>query len=316
MVSFSLLCSLAVALTLVPMLCARVLSSVRPAGRPARRSGGWLYESSGRWLLGLENGYKRLLHVALDHRLLCDGQRAAPLGGQPAADPLVGTELMPATDEGEVRVEAEMEVGTRLEVLDRQFRRVEEIVNARRCPRSVTSSRPWAARGLARARTPATCASRWCRRPSGRAPARRSPTTCGAELAGIPGTIIRTRAGQGLFVLRMGASSANQIEVEVRGYDFPTADALARRVQEIVGPGRGRHRHPAQPRAGRARGADRHRPAEGGRHEADRVQDRQRPADDPLRDPRPATTARAGTSSASWSSCEDAEKSDLRTSST
>ena len=35
---------------------------------------------------------------------------------------------MPATDEGEVRVEVEMEVGTRLDLLDRQFCVIEAIV--------------------------------------------------------------------------------------------------------------------------------------------------------------------------------------------
>jgi len=54
------------------------------------------------------------------------------------------------------------------------------------------------------------------------------------RLSGIPGVTVRTRTSQGLFVLRLGSSSANRIEVEVRGHDFATADVLARRVREIV----------------------------------------------------------------------------------
>jgi HAE1 family hydrophobic/amphiphilic exporter-1 len=53
-------------------------------------------------------------------------------------------------------------------------------------------------------------------------------------LAGLPGVTIRTRAGQGLFVLRMGAQSQDALSIEVRGYDLATAHALALRVNDIV----------------------------------------------------------------------------------
>jgi len=46
--------------------------------------------------------------------------------------------------------------------------------------------------------------------------------------------IIRTRAGQGLFIFRMGMSGADRIQVEVRGHDLQTADMLAEQVKDIV----------------------------------------------------------------------------------
>ena len=86
-VTFSLMCSMAVALTLVPMLCARVLSETQPqAGRRSIR--GWLYEHSGRWFLKLENVYMRLLHARPESPPLRDGQCDGRRGGHPAADPL------------------------------------------------------------------------------------------------------------------------------------------------------------------------------------------------------------------------------------
>jgi HAE1 family hydrophobic/amphiphilic exporter-1 len=231
-VAFSLLCSLAVSLTLVPMLCARVLSTVRPAA--GRRSiGRWLYESSGRWLLNLENAYKRLLHVALSHRLLVTIGAVLALGAALLLIPYIGAELMPATDEGEVRVEAEMQVGTRLEVLDRQFRALEQIVHdavpeIRNVVTTVGGGHYGSGGHTGEIRISLVPQSQRTRSSQQIADELRR------RLSGIPGLIVRTRAGQGLFVLRMGTSSANQIEVEVRGHDFPTADALARRVQEIV----------------------------------------------------------------------------------
>ena len=50
----------------------------------------------------------------------------------------------------------------------------------------------------------------------------------------IPGVMIRTRAGQGLFLLRMATRGAERIEVEIRGFDLQTADALAQRVKKAV----------------------------------------------------------------------------------
>src|SRR5439155_16212743 len=66
-VCFSLAMSLFVAVTLVPVLCSRLL--VLPAP-PERRKGlgGWLYTLSERWLKGMDDGYRRLLHLALNHR--------------------------------------------------------------------------------------------------------------------------------------------------------------------------------------------------------------------------------------------------------
>jgi len=45
---------------------------------------------------------------------------------------------------------------------------------------------------------------------------------------------IRTRAGQGLFLLRMLSGGTEKIQIEIRGYDLEMADFLARRVLSIV----------------------------------------------------------------------------------
>jgi HAE1 family hydrophobic/amphiphilic exporter-1 len=231
-VAFSLLCSLAVALTLVPMLCARVLSSVRPQ-TDRRGIGRWIYESSGRWLLGLENAYKSLLHLSLNHRLFVVVGAAAVLGATLLLIPYIGAELMPATDEGEVRVEAEMQVGTRLDLLDSKMQVLEEIVHdavpeIRNIVTTAGGSRYGSGGHTGEIRLSLVPQAERTRS------SQQITDELRRRLSGIPGIIVRTRAGQGLFVLRMGSSSANRIEVEIRGHDFKTADALARRVQEIV----------------------------------------------------------------------------------
>ncbi len=233
-VTFSLLCSLAVALTLVPMLCVKVLRVDSPDGRARQTLNRRLYEASGRFLTGLENGYKGLLHTALRHRVVVVIGATALLGGALFLAPYIGAELMPSTDEGEVRVEIEMEVGTRLDLLDRQFKIIEKIVEEnvpeiRNVVTNVGGSRWYGSGGhtgdIRIALVPQAQRTR---------SSQQIADELRKKLGGIPGTMVRTRAGQGLFIMRMGTSEANKVVVEIRGHDFKTADLMAQRVQEII----------------------------------------------------------------------------------
>ncbi|HON92234.1 MAG TPA: efflux RND transporter permease subunit [Sedimentisphaerales bacterium] len=233
-VTFSLICSLAVALTVVPMLCAKVLRVDSPDARTRRTLGRRLYEASGRLLARMENHYKNLLHTALRHRVTVVIGAAALLGGSLLLTPYIGAELMPSTDEGEVRVEVEMEVGTRLDLLDRQFQIIEKIVHdnvpeIRNVVVNVGGSRWFGGGGhtgdIRIALVPQAQRSR---------SSQQIADDLRKKLSGIPGTLVRTRAGQGLFIMRMGTTEANKVVVEIRGHDFQTADLMAQRVQEIV----------------------------------------------------------------------------------
>jgi HAE1 family hydrophobic/amphiphilic exporter-1 len=68
-VSFSLLCSLVVALTVVPMLSARILPSLSKDARCRQTFGSKIFEISAQFFERLENSYKKLLHLALDNRV-------------------------------------------------------------------------------------------------------------------------------------------------------------------------------------------------------------------------------------------------------
>jgi HAE1 family hydrophobic/amphiphilic exporter-1 len=233
-VTFSLVCSLVVALTVVPMLCAKILRVDRQDGQGKRTLGRRLYEASGRFLTGLENHYKSVLHTALRHRAIVVIGATVLLGGAVFLTPYIGAELMPATDEGEVRVEVEMEVGTRLDLLDSKFRVIEKIVSEnvpeiRNLVVNVGGSRWFGGGGhtgdVRIALVPQAERSR---------SSQQIADDLRKKLGGIPGTLVRTRAGQGLFIMRMGTTEANKVVVEIRGHDFKTADLMAQRVQEIV----------------------------------------------------------------------------------
>src|SRR6185295_9034123 len=66
-VCFSLLMSLFVAVTIVPVLCSKLL--VLPTPLDQRRGiSGRLFTMSEKFLKGMDDGYRALLHVALSHR--------------------------------------------------------------------------------------------------------------------------------------------------------------------------------------------------------------------------------------------------------
>jgi HAE1 family hydrophobic/amphiphilic exporter-1 len=233
-VSFSLLCSLAVALTVVPMLSARILPATPTDDKFRHTFRGRVFELSGRFFKALENGYKKLLHLALANRAFVVIVAVLLLTASLMFTPYIGVELMPSTDEGEVRVEAEMQVGTRLNLLNEKFKVIEKIVNESvpeisNIVTTVGGSR-WHGSGGH------TGDVRISLKPQSQRT--RSSEQIAADLRGklsaIPGMIVRTRAGQGLFLLRLGTSGADKVQVEIRGHDLQMADSLAAQVKEIV----------------------------------------------------------------------------------
>ena len=231
-VSLSLICSLAAALTLVPMLSARLL---RPDGNGASPSAtGRLRGALDRLFSGLEETYGRILRFALAHRLSVVVLLLLCLAGSLALVPLVGVEFMPGTDEAEVRISAEMAVGTRVEVVSEQFLAIEELV--RREVPEMRNMVSFMGGSFWRGRTSHTGELRVALVP--RSQRDRSSEEVANDLrrrlTGIPGVTVRTRAGQGLFLLRMGAGGADRIEVNVRGHDLEVADALSRRVKAVM----------------------------------------------------------------------------------
>ncbi|MDX1606414.1 MAG: efflux RND transporter permease subunit, partial [Candidatus Competibacterales bacterium] len=200
---------------------------VRTASSPGRLS-----VAVGRLLGALERGYQRLLEASLRHPLPVVAGAGLLFAAAVAALPLLGTEFMPATDEDEVRVDVEMPSGTRLEVGEQAVQQAVAVVRER-VPEAVTT-------------VVSVGASSW--RPSESAegdirislPPQGERARSSAEVAAdlrqaigsIPGAEVRVRARRPFFLRALsGGGSGTGLEIEVRGYDFDTLDALAREVQ-------------------------------------------------------------------------------------
>ncbi len=234
-VGFALMCALTVALTLAPTLSARVLPErTRQANHGRETLGRKLFRITGRFFNRLETGYKHVLHFALGHRLLVTAGAVGLLGASLGLVPLVGVELMPSADEGEVRVSGEMAVGTRLEKLDEKFRRIEDIVQANvpeiKNTTAMMGGSRWRGSGSHTGQLRITLKPVSQRRRS----SEQIASDLRRKLRNIPGVTIRTRAGQGLFLLRMGQSGEDKVQVEVYGHELEVADALAKEVEKVI----------------------------------------------------------------------------------
>lgn len=233
-VGFSLACSLVAALTLIPMLASRVRAPVSAGMKNGTGLVGKVYRTADRFFVRLENQYQFFLHVSLNHRVRVLLAALVVFSATLLLIPLVGVEMMPATDEGEVQVNGEMAVGTRLAVVDDTFRKIEAIVR-RQVPEiqntvTILGSSGWHSRGSNSGEIRISLEPMEQRTRSSEEIA----DDLRKKLGNLPGIKIRTRAGQGLFLLRMGSGDADRVQVEVRGHDLETSDALARRVEEVV----------------------------------------------------------------------------------
>ncbi|MFO7980342.1 MAG: efflux RND transporter permease subunit [Candidatus Aminicenantes bacterium] len=229
-VSFALICSLFVALTLVPMLSSRILKPAR-TDHPNIKS--WkkkLVNTPRKFFTQLEDNYKKLLHYALDHRALILGITTVLLVGSIALIQLVGSEFMPSTDEGEVRVTVEMEVGTKLELMNEKISMISEMIR-KEVPEVENLEESFGGGGwrrgansgsitidLKEARTRSTQEIANALRPA---------------LSNIPGVVIRTRASGGMFFFR-GSGSQERVQIEIRGYDLEVSEQLAQQVKEVI----------------------------------------------------------------------------------
>ncbi|MBU1343642.1 MAG: efflux RND transporter permease subunit [Proteobacteria bacterium] len=235
-VMFSLICSLLVALSLVPMLSARFMT-VKPRETEAECSfADRLSARSERIYLKFNTRYRDFLLWVLDHRIFTVLTAVAALAASLFLAPHIGTEFLPPSDEGEVRVSGEMALGTRLDIIDRQSRIMEGIV-AGSVPEAVSSVVSVGSSGR-RANAMSRSEINLSLKPIKER--QRSNTKIAADLRNrlegkVPAMKIRTRAPQGQFLLERILGSNDGLTIEVRGFELPILETLARQVSEAVG---------------------------------------------------------------------------------
>ncbi len=232
---FSLVCSLLVSLSLLPMLASRFIETPDHLKKRCSPSVERLIAWSGHLFRKLDNGYRNLLYKVLRHRLLTVAVAMGTLAASLLLLPFIGTEFLPPSDEGEVRVTGEMEIGTRLDLLDQQVRKMEEIVYPS-VPEKVSSvisvgSSSWRPSDASKTEISLSLVPVSQRRRSNIEIA----NDLRQRLRGkIPGMEIRTHAPQGQFLLERVLGGDEGLTVEIRGFDLPTLEALGKQVSGMI----------------------------------------------------------------------------------
>ncbi|HOY85473.1 MAG TPA: efflux RND transporter permease subunit [Candidatus Syntrophosphaera sp.] len=230
-VVFALICSLVTALTMVPMLSSKLLSvSTEPKGRKDSLRCR-IYHATGWILEGMENVYGKALNWVLDHRGKAVLIAGAALAGAVLLSLAIGSELMPVSDEGEIRVNLDMEAGTRLEVVDAKMKVLEErLKGIDEITHTITQagSGGWASgsnTGSIRLRL------------VGKSERSRSDEEIAGEIrkrfAGIPGARIRVRTATSNQMSRF-MGGGDRLEIQVRGHDLEESFRLASSIQKSI----------------------------------------------------------------------------------
>lgn len=130
-ITFSLTASLLVALTLSPMLCSRLLRVSDQNNGESKKEGFLrkLFVKTEQWYDALDEGYRKLLRWALNHRGAVVIIVLVLMGGSLATLPLIGAEFIPAIDQGYLSIQVKLPYGSKLEETERVISKLEAIAH-------------------------------------------------------------------------------------------------------------------------------------------------------------------------------------------
>ena len=249
-VMFSLAMSLFVAVTIVPVLCSRWLKTPDEEAKDTGIMASF-YRLSERFLETMDEQYRRAIHVALNHRPTVIATAAVLVIAAAIIYPMITVELMPQTDEGEVNINAELSVGTRVERTEEALLRLEDMVRER-VPEAMTiitngggGGNNWNGGGggggggsTHRGQIRVMLVPRGQRMRTNEQIA----IALRRELQGLPGVAVRANpAGGNNQIMRFlsGGGNNNQggssrLQVEIRGHDLDDARRVAQDVRKVM----------------------------------------------------------------------------------
>jgi HAE1 family hydrophobic/amphiphilic exporter-1 len=237
-VMFSLSMSLFVAVTIVPVLCSRWLSVPHEG---AARTGimGRFYATSERLLNGMDDRYRKIVHTALAHRPTVVGISVALVVTAVVLLPMLGFELVPQADEGEVTVDAELPVGTRIERTESAMLRLESMVSEFVPEATMIIVNAGGGGGMGGFGPSGTHRGSIQVRLKGRDERTRSNDDIAQDLrrrlAGLPGVIIRARPSGGNFQMnRMLGGGDSRLALEIRGHDLTDSRRIAQQARAVM----------------------------------------------------------------------------------
>jgi len=236
-VMFSLTMSFLTAVTVVPVLCSRLLET---PGAAAERRGvaATLFTVSERAFQRLDEGYRALLHRALFHRPTVLGGAAALTVAAILLLPTIPTELLPQTDEGQVTISARMPVGTRSDRTEAIAIQIEDMVRANVPEATTVISSAGGGGFMSTGSNSAQITVQLVPRDQRDRTSDQIATALRPVIVGMPGVQVSTRASGGNFQLSRllggGGTDSSRLAVEIRGEDLQDAERLANDVLQLL----------------------------------------------------------------------------------
>jgi HAE1 family hydrophobic/amphiphilic exporter-1 len=233
-VSFSLAMSLLVAVTIVPVLCSRLLDPPTH-GKNAKGVLGTVSRGVDRMLDGLDNFYARSLHAALHHRPTVFALGFGLFAIAVMLLPRIGFEFQPTTDEGEVTVDAELAVGTRIENTERVLIGLEGRIRESVPEATMLISQAGGFGGFGNSSTHrGSIQVRLVSRTERQRSNEQIAMELRRQLSGLPGVIVRARASGGQQMRGMGNQGGGRLAVEISGHDLETSKRIAQDVKTLL----------------------------------------------------------------------------------
>jgi len=232
-ISFALIASLFVALTLIPVMSAKFLH-IKPRLEYNNVDSRGFKQTIARMFDALNDKYRDALNFTLKHRLwvmiICPLILVIAL----AFVPTIGTEFMPQVDEGNISISVQLPVGTKLEITDALVKNMEkEIQESVPEMEFMEASVGSGGRFFSRSRASHSANINVYLVDK----RQRSTDEVIAELrkkfSGIPGAEIFIRS-RGSIMTHILGGRETRIEIDVRGYDLETGAKLAEQVKDII----------------------------------------------------------------------------------
>jgi HAE1 family hydrophobic/amphiphilic exporter-1 len=219
-VVFALVCSLLVALTLVPMLSSRFLTIKKGTEQKKSRFQKYFQQ--------LEIKYSQVLEKILHHKPAVFGITGVLVIGSFLLIPVIPVELAPQTDADEIDIDLMLADGTNIAVQNVYLKELETIVRATVPMEDVQNFTTEVRDGRAEVEISMVPQSERSQSTSDLADEIRE------NLSGkIPGADIRVSAQSGLWILRrvFGGGGGEDVQFELRGYDLEQSYELAQQIK-------------------------------------------------------------------------------------
>jgi HAE1 family hydrophobic/amphiphilic exporter-1 len=234
-VSFALLASLFVALTIIPVMSAKFLH-IKPKSQIKVNSSSRFKTALTEFFDSLNDKYQDALSWALEHRpvimIVCPLILILIL----TLIPTLGTELMPEVDEGNISISVQLPVGTKFDITDALTKEIEKLMQEHFPEIETMRTRVGSSGGWFSASSTSHTASISLDLVE-KDQRERSTDEVMADLrrrlSGVPDARIWIMS-RGSLMTRILGGREERIEVDVRGHDLDEGAKLANRVKEVI----------------------------------------------------------------------------------